>query len=40
MVGNNRIIMAANINEHVEEGILAKELKKIRLMNMCTKMFK
>ena len=32
--------MAANINEHVEEGILAKELKKIRLMNMCTKMFK
>ena len=40
MVGKIRIILAADINEHVEEGILGKELKKIRLMNVCTKMFK
>ena len=40
MVGNNKIILAADINEHVEEGILAKELKKIGLINVHTKMFK
>ena len=40
MVGNNRIILAADINEHEDEGILAKEFKKIGLTNAHTKMFK
>ena len=39
MVGDNKIILAADINEHVEEGILAKELKN-GLRNACAKIFK
>ena len=36
---NNKIILAADANEHVENGKLARELKRIRLVNLCVKKF-
>ena len=39
MEGDNKIILAADVNEHAKEGVLAKELAKIGLTNTYTKMF-
>ena len=39
MVGDNKIILAADVNEHATEGLLAKELEKLGMMNTCNKMF-
>lgn len=39
MVGDNKIILAADVNEHATEGLLAKELEKIGLMSTYHKMF-
>ena len=37
---NNRIILAAGINEHTEKGILAKKFKRIGFKNVHTEIFK
>ena len=37
--GNSKIILAADANEHAENGKLAKELKRIGLITLCAKKF-